>query len=152
MSAWRVALLALLVSCTSPRSPDAVSRDVGALRAVFDRWNGYIVSSQFDSLPSLTTRDFILVESGERVPIESVVVAFRAIKPRDAHFTITDVSGERQPDLGYLVYTSKGSYVTGASGSRTSVDGTGSIIFRREGGAWRMAVWTLTGPARETEP
>ena len=152
MSAWRVALLALLVSCTGPKSSDAASRDVGALRAVLDRWNGYIVSSQFDSLPSLTTRDFILVENAERVPIESVVVAFRALEPRDAHFTITDVSGERQLDLGYLVYSSKGTYATGASSSRTSVDGTGSIMFRRESGAWKMAVWALTEPAREAEP
>lgn len=140
---WMLACL-FAMSCT-PAAPAAdAPADVAQARAIFDRWISHVERGTYDSLPSLLTKDFVFVMEGRRLSGPELLTMMKSFQATDVHVQLGQVTTHTSGDVGYLVYDDKESLKV--AGQTTNVSETGSVVMRRDGDKWQIALWIVTSP------
>lgn len=141
----RLSPLTLIVAgCVAPApTPDAPG-DVAAARSTLDQTMTVFERSSYESLPALLAPDFVFVVGGERLNASEFIALCKGVKATDVHVELSNVATHTSGDVAYVLYDAKQSLK--AAGQSMIALETGSVVLRRAGDKWLIALWTATSP------
>jgi len=92
----------------------------------------------------LLAPDFVFVAEGKRLNAPEFMALIKGVNATDVRIELSKVVTHTSGDVGYLLYDAKQSLNMG--GRSMIVMETGSVVLRRAGDKWNIALWAATSP------
>jgi ketosteroid isomerase-like protein len=118
--------------------------DVAAARTTFERAISHMQRGSYDSVPALLAPDFIFVAEGKRLNGSEFMALIKGVTATEVRIELSNVATHASGDVAYLLYDAKQSLKMG--GQSMIVLETGSVVMRRAGDKWNIALWVATSP------
>jgi ketosteroid isomerase-like protein len=112
--------------------------------AVLTTWFDHVQRDELDSLTPLLAPEFVFVSDGARLDRKAFVAMIKGLGISHPRVQLSNVSGHRSGDVGYLVYDRVERIES--HGTTKLVPETGTIVLSRKGARWVIVLWTTTSP------
>jgi ketosteroid isomerase-like protein len=140
----RVFALALLVAVPRTAATAQARTDFPEGVGTLTRWFDHIQRNELDSLAGLLAPDFIFVSDGARLDAKAFVTMIKGLGISHPRVQLSNVVAHQSGDIGYLVYDRLESFES--HGVTKAVPEAGSMVLKRHGAGWLIALWTATSP------
>jgi len=135
----------IVAGCAASAPAADAPRDVAAARATLDQAMAIFERGSYESLPALLAPEFLFVAGGKRLDASEFIALCKGVKATDVRIELSHVTTHTDGDVAYILYDATQSLT--ADGHTMIALETGSVILRRAGGTWIIALWTAASPS-----